>query len=249
MRFLAARATPGVEWVDGDQYRRTISAGTWSGWLAVRRASRGNALAVEIRFPDPSALFRIVEAVRRLFDLGADPSAVAATLQRDPRLRPLIRRWPGLRVPGCFDRFELAVRAVLGQQVSVAAATTLAGRLAAAFGRAVREGRLFPAPADLADADLAGLGLPRQRAQTIRELAARVASGALPLDQLCGVERIEEALTAVPGIGPWTAQYLAMRMGEPDAFPATDLHLKKFAAHAADWSPWRAYAAMYLWNK
>jgi AraC family transcriptional regulator of adaptative response / DNA-3-methyladenine glycosylase II len=249
LQFLAARAIPGVESVSGMEYRRTIFLDNEAGSLSVRRATGANALIAEIRFPEPAALFRIVERVRRMFDLGADPAAVGAVLGDDPQLQPLVRRWPGMRVPGCFDSFELCVRAILGQQVSVKAASALAGRIAAEFGQPTPEGALFPGPAALAETDLAQLGMPRQRARTIRELAARVASGALALDRLCGAEQIEQALTEVPGIGAWTAQYIALRLGEPDAFPATDLHLKRFARRAARWSPWRAYAAMYLWNR
>jgi AraC family transcriptional regulator of adaptative response / DNA-3-methyladenine glycosylase II len=248
LRFLAARATPGVETVEGNEYRRTIKVDGQAGWIAVRRAS-GNALTAEIRFPAPAKLFQIVERVRRMFDLSADPRAIAAVLRRDARLAGLVRRWPGLRVPGCWSRFELAVRAVLGQQISVRAASTLAGRLAEALGVQTPEGRLFPASEAVAAADLEGLGITGRRAQAIRELARRRSAGGLSLGRLAGPGELEGALTQIAGVGPWTAQYIAMRLGEPDAFPGTDRYLAAFAEKAEAWRPWRAYAAMYIWNE
>lgn len=236
--FLAPRATPGVETVTASEYRRTIELDGQYGEITVRHGSKGHALTADIRFPDPAALFRIVERIRRVFDVNADPAAIAKVLRKDPNLRSLVQRWPGLRVPGCWDPFELAVRAILGQQVSVKAATTLAGRFAAAFGKKTEYGSIFPEAATIATADISNIGLTGARIKTIRELAVRVAEG----------KSMEEAVVGVPGIGPWTRQYIAMRMGEPDAFPATDLHLAAHAKQAAQWSPWRAYAALYLWS-
>jgi AraC family transcriptional regulator of adaptative response / DNA-3-methyladenine glycosylase II len=237
--YLGPRATPGVEFVTVQEYRRTIALDGAQGTMAVRPSRKGHALEAEIRFPRPAALFRIVERVRRIFDLGADPAAIASTLKRDARLKPLVARRPGLRVPGGWDGFEVAVRAILGQQVSVKAATTLAGRLAAKFGTDSGEGLIFPAPQVLATADLNGLGLTGARARSITALAQAVVQGAALEDSA--------ALLKVPGIGNWTVQYIAMRLGEPDAFPATDLYLRPFAAESAAWSPWRAYAAMHIW--
>jgi AraC family transcriptional regulator of adaptative response / DNA-3-methyladenine glycosylase II len=154
-----------------------------------------------------------------------------------------------LRVPGCWDGFEIGVRAILGQQVSVKAATTMSGRLAAAFGTEAPEGRLFPSADTLAGADLAAIGLTRQRAATIRELAETVALRKIALDNSVDSAEFEKRITALRGIGPWTAQYIAMRLGEPDAFPAGDLYLREFAHEAEAWRPWRAYAAMYLWRQ
>ena len=249
VRFLTPRATPGVESVTPAEYRRTISFDGRHGTLCVRPAKKDNALEAEIRFPDPAALFRIVERVRRIFDLGADPAAIAAVLGKHPVLRQDLRRAPGLRVPGCWDGFELSIRAVLGQQVSVAAATTFAGRLAAAFGAETPDGRLFPTAQQLAQADISRVGLTSARTKTIRGLSEAVAAGEIRFEQLSGPQEIEQALTRIKGIGPWTAQYVAMRLGEPDAFPAQDLYLKEYAAEAPAWSPWRAYAAMHLWNR
>ena len=159
-----------------------------------------------------------------------------------------MRAHPGLRVPGCWDGFEMSVRAILGQQVSVKGASTVAGRVAAGFGT-IRDGDVwFPSPDTLADADLTKVGVTRQRAQSIRELAAAVAKREIAFDGGVDLEQFEERLTRLPGIGPWTAQYVAMRMGEPDAFPAGDLYLRPFAGECEAWRPWRAYAAMYLWK-
>jgi AraC family transcriptional regulator, regulatory protein of adaptative response / DNA-3-methyladenine glycosylase II len=251
IEFLSLRATPGVERVTPGEYRRSISLNGCVGQISVRPAPGKNWLELQIRYPQPAALFRIVERVRRIFDAGADPAEVMECLGRDPNLKAMVRAYPGLRVPGCWDGFEIAVRAVLGQQVSVKGASTLAGRLAAEFGCPVPggEGIVFPTAAALAQADLARIGLTTRRAQTIRDLAAAVAEGKLALDGSLEPEKFEEKITAIPGIGPWTAQYIAMRMGEPDAFPAGDLYLRDVARSADAWRPWRAYGAMYLWKK
>jgi AraC family transcriptional regulator of adaptative response / DNA-3-methyladenine glycosylase II len=213
------------------------------------RPSRGKLwLELEIQFPEPKALLRIVEGVRRIFDLQADPAQVERHLGRDPLLAPLLHAYPGLRVPGCWDGFELAVRAILGQQVSVKGASTLAGRVAKEFGEPVREGYLFPGPRILAQADLRRVRLTASRARAIRELACAVLDGSVALDGSQSPEDLEQQMTRIPGVGPWTAQYVAMRLGEPDAFPAGDLYLRDYAGASEAWKPWRAYAAMYLWK-
>jgi AraC family transcriptional regulator of adaptative response / DNA-3-methyladenine glycosylase II len=262
LAFLAARATSGVEAVDGGRYRRTIAVNGQTGFFSVSHAPEGHALALEIRFADPSALLPIVERVRRLFDLGADPAVIAAHLGSDPLLAPVLARHPGMRTPGAWDGFEVAVRAVLGQQVSVRAATTLAGRIVSAFGAPVELDhgltRLFPVPARLAAAPLETVGIIRTRANTIRALARQVADGSLSF-QACGhPSRIAAALDEIPGIGRWTAEYIAMRaFGEPDAFLTGDLVLRRIAgdctarvldATAEAWRPWRAYAVMLMWQ-
>jgi AraC family transcriptional regulator of adaptative response / DNA-3-methyladenine glycosylase II len=248
--FLAARAIPGVETVTAEEYRRTIALeGGAAGAIAVRPVGgEARKLEVQIWYPDPSVLFRIVERVRRIFDLGADPGEISSSLTRHTPLRTLVRKFPGLRVPGCWDGFEIGVRAILGQQVTVKAASTMSGRLAAKFGKPFEDGMLFPAAGALAEADLESIGLTRQRSQSIRDLARLVALRELRLDNSIEPEEFERRITAIRGIGPWTAQYVAMRLGEPDAFPAGDLYLRDFAQSAAAWRPWRAYAAMYLWK-
>src|SRR5579864_2720376 len=245
--FLAARAIPGVEFVTPLEYRRTIFVDGRAGSIAVRPANQ-NYLELQIRYPDPAPLFRIVERVRRIFDLGADPHAIARRLAHDARLKPVLRSHPGLRVPGCWDGFEIAIRAILGQQVSVKGASTLAGRLADNFGAKTNDGILFPPPKTLAAADLTRIGLTRQRANSIRDVAHAVHHGDLQFDSATGPEDFERRITQIPGIGAWTAQYIAMRLGEPDAFPATDLYLRRAAADPEPWRPWRAYAAMLIWK-
>ena len=251
IRFLAARAIPGVETVSTDEYRRNISMDGRTGTISIRPLPEKNCLELHILYPDPSALFRIVERVRKIFDLGADPAEVAAHLRQDSTLNPIVRRYPGLRVPGCWDGFEMAVRAILGQQVSVKGASTMAGRVAAEFGSPspAGEGVLFPTAETLALADLTRIGVTRQRALSIRDLASAVATGEIAFDGTLDPPRLEEKMTVIRGIGPWTAQYVAMRLGEPDAFPAGDLYLRDVAHEAEGWRPWRAYAAMYLWKR
>ena len=263
LAFLSARATPGVESVEQSRYRRTITVDGAHGAIDVSRAESGPALWLEVRFPDPRALLFIVERVRRLFDLGADPAVIAEHLRADPMLLKPLAGHPGIRVPGAWDGFELAVRAILGQQVSVRAATTIAGRLAAMFGTPVADARglsrLFPTPAQLKDAALERAGVMPARAAAIRSLARQVGDGRLALGPCIDGRATIAALTACQGIGDWTAEYIAMRaLGEPDAFPRGDLVLRRLAggltARALDrrsdaWRPWRAYAAMLLWQQ
>jgi AraC family transcriptional regulator of adaptative response / DNA-3-methyladenine glycosylase II len=262
LSFLAARAIPGVERTDGSHYRRTISVGGQQGTIDVFPDS-GAAIALEARFPDPRALLAIVETVRRLFDLGADPAVIAEHLGADPLLGATLARHPGVRVPGAWDGFELAVRAVVGQQVSVRAASTIAGRIASLFGTPAAGGdglaRLFPAPAQIADAPLERAGVMPARAETIRGLARAVRDGAITFGTGGDAGATVRALRALAGIGDWTAQYVAMRaLGEPDAFPSGDLVLRRGAGAASPrelerraeaWRPWRAYAVMLLWPR
>jgi AraC family transcriptional regulator, regulatory protein of adaptative response / DNA-3-methyladenine glycosylase II len=265
--FLRLRAIPGVEHVDADAYRRTVAVDGTAATIEVRRPDAAAFLSLHVPIVLADGLFGIVARARRVFDLGADPREITLHLGRDPLLARRIARHAGLRVPGSWDPFETAVRAVVGQQVTVRGATTLIGRIVEAFGAPLPEPahggltRLFPTAARLAAADLTRVGMPRARAEAIRALATAVADGALPLDGALGLERTVAALTRLPGIGPWTAHYIAMRaLGEPDAFPDGDLGLRRalvrgrvvgareLAARAEAWRPWRAYAAMYLWT-
>jgi AraC family transcriptional regulator of adaptative response / DNA-3-methyladenine glycosylase II len=258
--FLSARAIPGVELVAGDVYRRT----TGDGGLVEARLD-GARLAVTLRVPSAHGLRDAVERLRRLFDLAADPVAIGDTLARDRALAPAVRALPGLRVPGGWDGLELACRAILGQQISVARATALAGALVRAYGQplaapAAALTHAFPTAAALADAGgdaiARAVGMPRARGQAIAGIARAVADGTLPLDRSLALEPLVERLLALPGIGPWTAHYLAMRLGEPDAVPAGDLWLRRalgldergLVARAERWRPFRAYAALYLWT-
>jgi AraC family transcriptional regulator of adaptative response / DNA-3-methyladenine glycosylase II len=265
--FLAVRATPGVEVVEDGHYRRTIDVDGRAGCIDVRHDEHTHTLLMRLDGANLDGLLATVERARRLFDLSADPETIIAQLATDPLLRSVVRR--GIRVPGAWDPFELAVRAILGQQISVKGATTLAGRLVARFGRRIeglsRVGltHLAPRPADLAEAGLESVGLPKARANTIRALAREVANGTLRLDASQGLGEVVTRLCEIPGLGDWTAQYIAMRaFGEPDAFPASDLGLRKAAGNghgpissgelermARKWRPWRAYAAMALWMR
>jgi AraC family transcriptional regulator of adaptative response / DNA-3-methyladenine glycosylase II len=265
--FLRERAIPGVEAADERSYRRTFASGGAAGVLEVSPAPGKPYLTLRLQAAPPRELMAVVERVRRIFDLGADPLPIGGQLAADPWLGPAVAKSPGLRVPGAWDGFELAVRAILGQQVTVRAASALAGKLVRMLGTPLLDGgtgeltHLFPAPAVLARADLSGLGVPRLRAEAVRSLAAAVCAGELALDASGGLDEVVERLGRIPGIGPWTAQYIAMRaLREPDAFPAADLGLRRAAATngrpltaaqlvrlAEAWRPWRAYAAMYLW--
>jgi AraC family transcriptional regulator, regulatory protein of adaptative response / DNA-3-methyladenine glycosylase II len=258
LEFAAKRAIAGVEHVEGDVYRRTFTLDGQAGWLEVR-PNGANALALKLDFVEPKRLLHVVARVRRMFDLDADPLAINSSLRRDPMLARLVKARPGLRVAGAWDGFELGVRAILGQQVSVAGASTLTARLAAKYGHPLPfqiEGLAytFPAPEEIADADLV-IGIPGSRAEAIREFAKAVASGALLFED---AETCVNGVCAIRGLGPWTAQYIAMRaLSDPDAFPAGDLVLLRAAGmktaaelerRAEHWRPWRAYAAMHLWQ-
>lgn len=267
--FLRGRALPGVEVVDADSYARVIAgADGRHGWLRVSAWPGEHALKLELHAPMASRLLDIVQRLRRMFDLDADPQAIAAVLSPDPRLRSALRRRPGLRLPSGWDGFEIAVRAVLGQQVSVAAARTLATRLAQRHGEALETPfgpglqHLFPTPAALAEADLQAIGLTRARAATVRTVAQALLDGRVDFRPERTLDDFAARWVALPGIGPWTAQYIAMRaLGHPDAFPAEDLVLRKAlsrdgtqatagqaTALAERWRPWRAYAVIHLWK-
>jgi AraC family transcriptional regulator of adaptative response / DNA-3-methyladenine glycosylase II len=262
LSFLAARATPGVEMVEAGKYRRAISLQGRDGYFEVSFDKGHDALLVRIEFGDPHSLIFIIERIRKMFDLGADWAAIVQSLRSDPVLAGSVDADPGLRVAGCWNGFELAVRAILGQQITVKAATAMAGRMASSFGRPFCVGKglthLFPAPEALADATLGDIGLTGARAETIRNLARAVCSGKIDFEGVVDSDAFLNRLCEIPGIGKWTAQYVAMRaLAEPDAFPSSDLGLLRALALATSreleyraeaWRPWRAYAAMYLWK-
>jgi AraC family transcriptional regulator of adaptative response / DNA-3-methyladenine glycosylase II len=264
--FLEKRLIPGLERVDGDAYERVVALPDGVAVLRVRHDAAQRQLRVTMRAPVGAVLPDVRARLRRVFDLDAEPDAINATLRRHALLRRQVRREPGLRVPGCWDGFELAVRAVLGQQITVAAARTLAVRLTQAYGASIpgsADARAFPTPAALADAPLLGHGLTTQRAHTLRELARAVRNGEIDFDAPSSLDRAVERLCALPGIGPWTAHYIAMRaLRHADAFPASDIVLRQVAAGdrrapmstralealSQDWRPWRAYAVLHLWR-
>jgi AraC family transcriptional regulator of adaptative response / DNA-3-methyladenine glycosylase II len=265
-RFLAERAIPGVESVVDGEYRRTVALDGAAGWLAVSARRDRPALEARVSLSLAPQLTSVVARLRALFDLDARPEMIADHLGRDPLLAPHLKAHCGLRVPGAFDGFEMAVRAILGQQVTVRAATTLSGRLVRAFGETTATGvpaldRLFPSPRTLAALSvgrLQELGMPASRARTLQQLARAVVAGRVDLAPTTVPETAIARWQAVPGIGPWTASYVAMRaLGWPDAFPAADLGVRKALgarsareaeARASDWRPWRAYAVMHLWS-
>ena len=266
LAFLRKRAIPGIDRVDAHAYTRVLGPAAASTLIEVTAAPQRPELLLRIGQADPRLIPDIVRRVRRLFDLDADLRAVHATPAREPLLAQGIERRPGLRVPGGWDGFETAVRAILGQQVSVAGATTLAARLVERHG-ALREGmpagldRVFPSPRELFDAPLETLGLPRSRAATLRALAAACLDGRLHFGAGQRLEDFIQRCTALPGIGPWTAHYIAMRaLALPDAFPAGDLILQQVLgqperlserqteARSQAWRPWRSYAVLHLWH-
>lgn len=266
LRFLAPRCVAGVEVVVRGAYLRTISAGGVLGWVRVEKGRREHSLEAVMPIGMAVALPSILARLRNLFDLDASPDLIADHLAHDPLLGELVRVHPGLRVPGAYDGFELAVRAVLGQQVSVRAATTLAGRLAETFGAPMESPfpeltHCSPTPERIAEArldELTGIGLIIARAECLRALARAFCEGHVSLSPGPDPEAAIESLHAIPGIGPWTAHYIAMRsLRWPDAFPHGDLGLRKAVGGcsssellktAEPWKPWRAYAAMHLWS-
>jgi AraC family transcriptional regulator, regulatory protein of adaptative response / DNA-3-methyladenine glycosylase II len=268
--FLAARAIKGIEAVDDRQcYRRSVALDGAQGVISVEPDEREPALCVTIRFPRVALLANIVRRVQYIFDLSADPLAIGNHLARDPLLAPLVARRPGLRVPGAWDGFETAVRAMLGQQITVTAAVNLAAKLVAAYGDPLRPNcgdgltHTFPTPGRLAEAGLRSLGMPATRAQALSSVAGAACAYPNLFSAAQGLQDAIARYRSLPGIGDWTAHYIAMRvLREPDAFPAADIGLLRALtppggdrpsvaealARAEAWRPWRAYAAQHLWT-
>jgi len=265
LTFLRARAIPGVERVDAISYSRTVRIGAADVIVRVGLVDDEDALELRVSGAAPADLFHLSTTARRVFDLSADPAQIEQAFRSDKTLGPLVARSPGLRIPGVWDPFECAVRAIVGQQVSVRGACTLTKRLVERIGARTRNPgpgltTLFPSPAAIAEADLQRLGLTRARVAAIQGLARAVIER--KVDFAGGADQIMAALTQVAGIGEWTAEYVAFRaLGEPDSFPAADLVLRRMAGRgrralseaeleslAESWRPWRAYAALYLWD-
>jgi AraC family transcriptional regulator of adaptative response / DNA-3-methyladenine glycosylase II len=269
LAFLSARAIPGVESVTATRYARTLIVGEARGVVMVE-PGEGDYLRVTLRFPKVQAWPAVIARVRRVFDLAADPVAIAAHLSEDPDLAPLVARRPGLRAPGAWDGLELAVRAVLGQQITVQQARVLAGRLTAELGERLEDQagnaqgltHFFPLPERLAAIDVETLPMPRSRGRALTGLAAAAAADPDLFGPRRSLEDAVARLRALPGIGEWTAQYIAMRaLREPDAFPSADIGLLRalegpdgvrpspaeLLVRAERWRPWRAYAASHFW--
>jgi AraC family transcriptional regulator of adaptative response / DNA-3-methyladenine glycosylase II len=267
LAFLRTRTLTGVEHVEKDGYLRTVRLGDHTGWIHVRHVPEKCALMVELTHSLTPTLHALLGRLRQLFDLNSRPDIIAELLMEDRQIAEVVSRNPGLRVPGAFDGFELAVRAILGQQITVKAATTLAGRFAEAFGDQIQTphpalSRLSPTAERVAAADVqevASLGIIQTRARSIIALAEEVATGRLALEADSPPDATLKQLVALPGIGPWTAQYIAMRaLRWPDAFPKEDIALRKSLgnvtaaeaeAKSQSWRPWRSYATLHLWNE
>jgi len=265
LAFHASHTTAGVEQVVDGVYRRTVEVAGVRGWLSVAPVPFADALDAEVSASLTPVLPEVAARLRSLFDLDAAPEIIAAHLSLDPALAPIVAKRPGLRLPGCFDGFELLVRTVLGQQISVKGATTLAGRVARAFGDPVVTpipglDRAFPTAERLAEVttdELKALGIVTARANAIRTVAVAVRDGVVTLGATPDPEAVIAALVKLPGVGPWTAHSVAMRaLAWPDGFPHGDLVIKRLLgdakprdliARAESWRPWRGYATMHLW--
>lgn len=266
LQFLAARSLKGIEHVSDTHYARTVQLGAHTGWIRISHAPQKHALLLEFTHTLTPVLAALLGRIRHVFDLSARPDLIAAQLRKDARLQPMLDANPGLRVPGAYDGFELAVRAILGQQVTVRAATTLACRFVEAFGVPVATPfpqltRLSPTPEQVAQAsaeDIAALGIVSARARSILALAQACRSGALRLEAGAHPAALIQQLVQLPGIGAWTAHYIAMRaLRWPDAFPKEDIAIRhalggvtpaQAEALSQAWRPWRSYAVLHLWR-
>ncbi len=274
--FLRRRALAGIEACGADWYARTFHTPQGPGTVHARFDPGRRRIVARLTLPSPRVLRPAIGRLRALFDLDANSAAIDAELARDPALAADVDRRPGIRVPGTWDPFEFACRAVIGQQVSVKGARTIALRLASRCGKALPDDlrpagngddeavldRLFPTPGEVVDADLDGLGMPGKRIDALRAVARAFHDGPLADARSLAPEALREAIAGLPGLGPWTAETIAMRaIGDPDAFPGTDLGVLKaldldlsaggrreLEARAASWRPWRAYATVRLWN-
>ena len=265
--FLSVRAITGLETVVAGVYRRSISVAGIHGWISVEPGA-GDWLEVTVDFPEPGAMPEIERRLRRMFDLDVVPEVINAQLSQDPLMAQLVAARPGLRLPGTWDGLELAIRAVLGQQITVVAAIRLAGKLVAQYGQALQTPHagithLFPTPEVLAAADLATLGMPKARGRTLSGVAQALLDDPQLFEPKASLQDGVARLVALPGIGEWTAQYIAMRqLREADAFASGDIGLinalaaleggpvsaRQLLARAEAWRPLRAYAAQHLWT-
>jgi AraC family transcriptional regulator of adaptative response / DNA-3-methyladenine glycosylase II len=266
LEYFDSRAIPGVEHVSGGTYRRTVVIDGDPGVIELSRGGEDH-LVLLAHLPHWEGLIHVVERARRIFGLDIDLDRANDRLGTDADIGPLVRKSPGLRTPGTWDPFETAIRAVCGQMVSVSSASTIVRRIVERHGtdvpglEALGLSRVFPSPATLAGGDLDGLGLTATRVEAVRALSRAVEDGSLHLDRGASLERFVESVCSLRGLGPWSAHYLALRVGEPDAFPASDLGIRRSLEHlygrpvtardaeaaSEPWRPWRSLAATHLW--
>jgi AraC family transcriptional regulator of adaptative response / DNA-3-methyladenine glycosylase II len=258
MKFFSYRAIPQIELVDENSYQRLITYGDIRGWFKIRN-TENNKIAVEFKLNKNSNIVEFITRLKNIFDLDADPMAIENSLQEDEQLSPFLQQYPGLRIPGCWDGFELAVRAIVGQKISVKGARTILSRIVEicgekqTFDESLPLKQFFPTPEHILTADLSNIGLTGARIDTLKSLAREVVNKTLILDGTADFEATCQRLLAIKGIGPWTVEYIAMRaLRNPNGFPETDLELQKkisrLQLNPKLWSPWRAYAAILLWN-
>ncbi len=256
--YLSGRALAGVEVLDGDSYSRSFRLPRATGWFRVTPEVGRHRMRVEIFAQKTGSLMQVTQRIRNLLDLNADPMLISEALSADKKLRPIVARFPGTRLPGSWDGFEASVKAIVGQSISVRASTSVAGRVVEKYGEPLeaRENPaptlLFPLPEALAKLNAARVGLTRGKACAIRTLSRMVLDGELAFDGVLDLDLQKSRLLSIPGVGPWTVDYLALKLSDPDAFPSSDLILarclKKLGCDGNAWRPWRGYATHYLWR-
>ena len=265
LAYLAYRSIPGVEIVTETTYARTISMAERLGHFIVEFEPGSNRVNIDIRYSEPQLFSQIIEKIKSIFDLCADSEHIDKFLAKDKRLKPMVNQFPGLRVPGCWSGFEVAVRAVLGQQVTVKAASTLVSRICARYGQPYQStidglSYVFPEPEIIQWSNLDNMGIIGRRTEAIKGIAESVTSGQLVIDGSIDSKEFVDKICTIKGVGDWTALYIAMRaLNDPNAFPYSDLILrrsltrkeltpKQLLALSESWQPWRAYAVMLLWK-
>ncbi len=267
LEFFKYRQISGMEYITNNSYQRSVAIDSCVGWFSIHHHEKKSALVMRVSLSDFSYLNNVITRVRRMFDLDADINLIHQQLSSHPRLKQVIQRFPGLRLPGSWDIFEFSVRAILGQQISVKAATTYAKRICQRFGKQYshlpeRTALTFPDVTCLQNTDFDQLGLTTSRRETLMRWVQYFTDNAESLENYQSLDELEQQLCKLKGIGPWTVNYIAMRgLSDPDAFPSADLGIikalteqgkilknKEILATAEQWRPWRAYAAIYLWH-
>lgn len=258
MHFLSHRAIAGVELIENNSYQRLISYGETSGWFRAKMVEN-NKIEFEVKLNKNTNILELIARLKNIFDLDADPMAIENDLKKDKKLKPFLAQNKGLRIAGGWDGFELAVRAIVGQKISVSAARTILGRIVNRCGEkqnidlSLQLERFFPTPKNILTADLSNLGLTSSKIETLKQLARACENKTVILDGTDSIEETSQKLLSIKGIGVWTVEYIAMRaLKNPNAFPETDLELQKkisqLQLNPKNWIPWRAYAAILLWS-